>query len=186
MKTVKIYVLGLLTLGQIQAQNRETLVNETFVSTFSLYDRPLEEVLECEPGYRGGFATADVLFLKSHTLDFALPLYSEKLIAHSSVGLENDPHRLPPGALRPYEEGCQLSIDRIKAAIKDKEIVEVKVHRVVNKYRNTGGRSYRKLNGEIVSEKYQTFDQINEFLRVEFAGEQFSLTRSMNVKIHTH
>ena len=68
MKSIKLLAMGLLTLGQVQAQGLETLVDETFVATFSLYKRPLEEVLTCEPGYRGGFPTQDVLTLKSYTI----------------------------------------------------------------------------------------------------------------------
>lgn len=183
MKSIKLLAMGLLSLNQGHAQGRETLENETFVATFSLYDKKLEEVLTCDPGYRGGFETADVLKLKSFTVDMGLPVQmEEEFFAHSSLGLENDPPNVPPGALRPYAEGCQLAIDRIKAAIKDKEIVELKVRRNVNIYPNTSGRAYRKVNGEVVSVKYQTFEQINEFLTVEFAGENFWASRSVNTK----
>jgi len=176
---MKAFIYTWLIVGSLSTASAQTLIQEDIQTTFSDYGQ-LEKMLTCIPGFRGGFATDDILILKGG-IELGLSIYHPEYRADSDLGLKNDPPHSQPGP-RPYKEGCQLAIDQFKAEINAKEIVEVTVNRKIEMWPKTEGRARRKRNGEVVTVDYFTYEQYIEFFEFTLGGFRFWNNQTVNGK----
>ena len=168
-----LIVIGILATTSLQAA---TLVDETFTATFSDY-KQFDNVVTCNPGYQGPYATADVITIRAHAIDTGLTI-SDNFTAHSHIGLVSDSHTV--GGKRSYEAGCKPAMDKIRAAISGKEMVTVKVHRTVTSSINRNARVQRKVDGEVLRVNYLTTEQNYESLHFQLGELDFAAGQLQN------
>lgn len=157
----------------------ETTIDETFVATFSDYER-FDNIVTCSPGFRGSYPTQDIISIKTHAIDTGLTM-AEQFTAYSDIGINNDPIHAQPST-RPYDEGCRPALEQLKAAIAGKNVVEVNVRREVTVYPNTISRVRRNLSGDVLGVKYVTTELNYESVSFELGGFKFRSGQTMNGK----
>lgn len=173
-------MVAILMLGQAVFAEPLMVVDETFQTTFSDYNQ-IRDILECTPGYQGGFATPDRLSLQSHSVELGFNVDRESFRGESRDALEKESNTLPP-MKRPYDVGCKPAIEKFIKALEGKDVVEVTVHRQVRHTSNIDSRVHRKLNGEVNHVKYFQTEVVWESYEVTIAGIEFSLMRTSNGK----
>lgn len=156
----------------------EQIADEDFTATFSHYNK-LEEMLTCQPGYRGGFATPDTLFLKPSAIATGAPDLGD-FVSFSYLGMDNDPPRQT--GPRPYAEGCQLAIDQFKVTIAAKEVIEVPVRRAVYKSGGTLYRPRRNVAGITDGFNQVNMETVNEIYTTTVGGFEFTAHVSAHLK----
>ena len=177
MKTKMTLMIGLLATSSVFAS--ETIFDETYTTTFSHFNN-LDEILKCEPGYRGGFATEDTLLLKSNTIATGDISNMGDFFSFSGIGLANDPPH--SHGIRPYAEGCQLAIDQFKANIAGKDIIEISVHRTGTKSTDLHYRPRRNAAGESLRFDQFYAEEIYEYTTTEIGGFSFTGSRTITLK----
>jgi len=157
------------------------IFEENIDTTLSLNGGQLGDVLTCDPGDRGAYPTPDVLTLSGTTISTGLATDVGHYIAYSDLGLQKDP---PHSSLspRPYAEGCQLAIDKIKADLLNKDIVELTIKRSVQNWGETASLIRKNLKGDILSYKTRGIDTIVEFLDISISGFDFYTNHSVNLQ----
>ncbi len=177
MKTKMTLILGLITLSSAVAS--ETVFDETYTTTFSHFNK-LDEMLKCEPGYRGGFATEDTLILNSNTIATGYTVNMGDFYSFSGLGLAKDPPH--SRGRRPYAEGCQLAIDQFKEKIAGKDIIEISVHRTGTRSTDLNYRPVRNVAGENLSIQQFYAEEIYEYTATEIGGFDFFGSRTITLK----
>lgn len=155
----------------------QTLVEEEKTATVS-YLNDSRGMLKCSPGFDGGYITQDTLTLPGYAVSAAPQYANDEFIAH--VPLEFVKGTTEGRAKkRPYEKGCKLALERLRAAVAGKEVIEVTVTRKVTSYVDTLPTAHRDAKGDVTSVEYPRYENIVEIQRFELAGIEFTLVKSM-------